>query len=251
MRISQQPAYVLHGRHYSETSLILEVFTRDHGRLGLLAKGARRRSSPWQGILKPFQPLLLSWSGRSDLALLIGAESEGSGVALDVDSLYCGFYLNELLLRLLHRHDPHEQLFDAYRSALYALASASVPEIVLRIFEKRLLSDIGYGLVLDRDIQDNSALIPQALYEYVLDQGPIRVAESSLHQASRGIRIHGDSLMALAQEQLGAARALRETKLLVRAALSRHLGGRPLHSRRLYQHVQALRSRRGGSGDPA
>ena len=250
MRVSQQPGFVLHSRHYSETSLNLEVFTREQGRLGLLAKGARRRSSPWQGMLKPFQPLLLSWTGRSDLALLIGAETEGAAIALDVDSIYCGFYLNELLMRLLHRHDPHERLFDAYRSALRALAGAAVPEIVLRIFEKNLLSDIGYGLVLDRDIQDNAPLVPEALYEYVLDQGPVRVVDSDLHRPPRGIRVHGESLMALALEQLLAPRALRETKSLVRAALSRHLGGRPLHSRRLYQHIQALRSRRGGSDSP-
>lgn len=249
MRVNQQPGFVLHARHYSETSLILEVFTREQGRVGLLAKGARRRSSPWQGMLKPFQPLLLSWSGRGDLALLIGAEPDGAAVALDVDSLYCGFYLNELLLRLLHRHDPHELLFDAYRSALHALAGAALPEIVLRIFEIRLLSDIGYGLVLDRDILDNAPLMPEALYEYALDRGPMRVAEPDIQRPPRGIRIHGESLMALAQEQLMTPRALRETKLLVRAALSRHLGGRPLHSRRLYQHMQALRSRRGGPAE--
>ena len=246
MRLSQQQGLVLHARHYSETSLILEVLTREQGRIGLLAKGARRRSSPWQGLLKPFQPLLLSWGGRGDLALLTGAESDGAAIALDVDSLYCGFYLNELLVRLLHRHDPHEQLFDAYRSALHALGSVAVPDIVLRIFEKRLLSDIGYGLVLDRDIHDNATLIPDALYEYVIDQGPVRVVDPQLHRPARGIRIHGESLMALAQEELISPRALRETKLLVRAALSRHLGGRPLHSRRLYQHMQALRARRGG-----
>lgn len=249
MRVSQQAGFVLHGRHYSETSLILEVFTREQGRVGLLAKGARRRSSPWQGMLKPFQPLLLSWSGRGDLALLIGAEPEGGAIALDVDSLYCGFYLNELLMRLLHRHDPHELLFDAYRSALRALAGAALPEVVLRIFETRLLSDIGYGLVLDRDILDNAPLMPEALYEYALDRGPMRVADSDVRRPPRGIRIHGESLMALAQEQLVTPRALRETKLLVRAALSRHLGGRPLHSRRLYQHMQALRSRRSDPGE--
>jgi len=249
VRVQQEQGFVLHARHYSETSLILEVFTREQGRLGLLAKGARRRSSPWQGVLKPFQPLLLSWSGRGDLALLIGAETDGGAIALDVDSLYCGFYLNELLMRLLHRHDPHEQLFDAYRSALQALGSVAVPETVLRIFEKHLLGEIGYGLVLDRDIQDNSPLVPDALYEYVLDQGPIRVAESNRHRPARGIRIHGESLMALAREEFSAPRAARETKMLVRAALSRHLGVRPLHSRRLYQHMLALRSRHGGSGE--
>jgi DNA repair protein RecO (recombination protein O) len=243
MRVAQEPGFVLHGRDYSETSLILEVFTARHGRLGLLAKGARRRSSPWRGLLKPFQPLALSWTGRGELALLIGAEPAGGEAGFDVETLYCGFYLNELLMRLLHRHDPHETLFDAYRSALAALAGAALPEVVLRIFEKRLLAEIGYGLVLDRDIADNSALAPQALYDYVLERGPVCVGEAGRGRPTRGVRVHGASLLALAREQLDTPLARRETKRLMRAALSRHLDGRPLHSRRLYQRVLALRAR--------
>jgi DNA repair protein RecO (recombination protein O) len=243
MRQLHQPALVLHARNYSETSLILEIFTARHGRLGLLAKGARRRSSPWLGILKPFQPLLLDWTGRSDLALLIGAENRGPALTLDVHALYCGFYLNELLTRLLHRHDPHEELFNSYESALHALASAAIPEIVLRIFEKRLLGEIGYGLVLDRDIVNNAPVNPDSVYEYVLDKGPVLAESAQALRALNAVRVRGESLVALAQENFTAPETLRDSKRLLRSALLRHLGERPLHSRRIYQHVLAVRSK--------
>lgn len=242
MRIQQQPAFVLHARHYSETSLIVEVFTREHGRLGLLAKGARRRSSPWRGLLEPFQPLLLSWSGRGELPIVIHAEPDGA-IKLDPATLYCGFYINELIMRLLHRHDPHEALFTHYHSALAALACAAVPEIVLRLFERDLLGEIGYGLVLDHDITDNSPLMPEAHYDYLLDRGPLRLPATELERPPQGIRLRGASLLGLAAGRLDGDAARHEAKALMRAALARHLGDRPLHSRRLYQHMLALRAR--------
>src|SRR6185436_3098055 len=121
MRTQDQPGFVLHARDYSETSLILEVFSARHGRLGLMAKGARRPSSRVRGLLKPFQPLLFAWTGRGELPILTGAEPDGEMPPLMGPALYCGFYLNELLMRLLHRHDPYEALYGAYRSALTAL----------------------------------------------------------------------------------------------------------------------------------
>jgi DNA repair protein RecO (recombination protein O) len=245
VRVSQQPAFVLHSRDYSETSLILEVITPQYGRVGLLAKGARRPRSPWRGLLQPLQPLLLSWAGRGELAILIGAEPERETVTHDPQTLYCGFYLNELLMRLLHRHDPHEALFGSYRGALAALAAAAVPEVVLRVFEKHLLREIGYGLVLDRDITDNAPLMPDALYDYILDRGPVRLTHAEPGRVSRGVRLHGASLLALATEHFETPTACREAKTLMRVALSRHLGERPLHSRKLFQHVLALRIRSG------
>jgi DNA repair protein RecO (recombination protein O) len=249
VRVTQQPAFILHSRDFSETSLILEVFARDHGRLGLMAKGARRPSNKIRGLLNPFQPLLLSWIGRGELPILTDAESGGDATGVDGATLYCGFYLNELLMRLLHRHDPHETLFGSYHAALVALGSAAAPEIVLRIFEKNLLGDVGYGLVLDHDITDNAPLMPERLYDYLIDRGPVPVAAPGL--PPRGVRLHGASLLALAAESLNSPQALRETKVLMRAALSRHLGGRPLHSRRLYQHVLALRGRGTSEEDSA
>src|SRR3970282_94597 len=135
MRIHQQPAYVLHHRDYSETSLLLEVFRAHNGRIGLIAKGARRASSRMRVILKPFQRLLIGWSGKGELAVLTGAEQDAGAPALAGAALYCGFYLNELLLRLLHRHDPHEALFAAYRIALDALGRGGAHEAAMRVFE--------------------------------------------------------------------------------------------------------------------
>src|SRR3989344_6459145 len=200
MRIHQQPAYVLHHRDYSETSLLLEVFTAHHGRIGLIAKGARRASSRMRGILKPFQRLLIGWSGKGELAVLTGAEQDGPDTALIAQALYCGFYMNEGLLRLLHRHDPHNSLFDAYQTALQQLRMFCSNEPVLRIFEKNLLRELGYGLVLDQDIDDRSPIDNHAMYDYILDRGPVRMAYPELNQPTEGVQIRGSSLLALAQE---------------------------------------------------
>jgi DNA repair protein RecO (recombination protein O) len=237
MRIHQQPAYVLHHRDYSETSLLLEVFTAHHGRIGLIAKGARRASSRLRGILKPFQRLLIGWSGKGELAVLTGAEQDGPDTVLVAQTLYCGFYMNEVLLRLLHRHDPHDALFEAYQDALQRLHGDTANEAVLRIFEMRLLRELGYGLVLDRDIADNTPIEAQAIYDYTIDRGPRRLLHPELNRPTEGIRIRGATLLALMHESLCEPPALRDAKALMRAALARHLGDQPLHSRKLFRRV--------------
>lgn len=237
MRVTQQPAFVLHHRDYSETSLLLDIFTPGFGRVGLLAKGARRASSRNRGILKPFQSLLLSWSGKSDLAVLTGAEADGVAVPLEGTALYCGFYMNEVLMRLLHRHDSHEALYESYRTSLYRLQPDGTNEAVLRVFEAHLLRELGYGLVLDRDITDNTPLQAEVMYDYILERGPVRIARPELNQPTQGVPMRGASLLALAGENLTEASCLREAKGLMRALLAPHLGGKPLHSRKLFQRV--------------
>lgn len=240
MRVDGEPAFVLHHRHYSETSLTLDVFTPHHGRLGLLARGAKRRSSPWNGLLKPFQPLLIGWSGRGDLPVLIQAESNGDNLVTRGPSLYCGFYLNELLLRLLHRHDPHESLFSLYIDALTGLWAGSPPELLLRRFEKRLLDEVGYGLVLDRDIGDNTPIQTDAVYDYRIDRGPKRILNPDLQAPLEGMRVRGSTLCAIAGDSLDSDPvARREAKLLMRRALDSHLGGKPLHTRELFHSIMA------------
>ena len=241
MRIDQEPAFVLHHRDYSETSLLLEMFTSRHGRIGLIAKGARRASSRVRGVLKPFQQLLIGWSGKGDLAVLTGAEPVGPALELDGPALYCAFYMNEVLLRLLHRHDPHEALFEVYHATLQRLRSDSAHETVLRIFEKHLLKELGYGLVLDHDIADKRPIDARAVYEYILDRGPVRVAHPELNRPAEGIRVHGASLLALAQEKLNDHETRRDAKALMRAILAQHLGDRPLHSRKLFRRVAPVR----------
>ena len=237
MRIQQQPAFVLHARDFSETSLILEVFTARFGRLGLMAKGARRPSSRVRGVLKPFQPLLLSWTGRGELPILTGAEPDGQVPLIGGSALYCGFYLNELLMHLLHRDDPHEALFVTYRAAIAALATAEQTETVLRSFECRLLGDIGYGPVLERDA-DNAPIEAQTWYDYVAERGPVRLAEPDRTRAE-GVIVRGATLIALARNELTDTEVLRESKRLMRVLLARHLGDKPLHSRKLFHGIAA------------
>jgi len=238
MRVAPQPGFVLHRQPYSETSLLLETFTAGHGRVGLVAKGARRPTSRVRGALKPFQPLALGWSGRGELPVLTAAEPLETVPELSGEALYCGFYVNELLVRLLHRHDPHPGLFEAYRTCLAALRGGA-REAALRLFEKRLLAELGYGLVLDRDIGDNSTLAPDAAYDYVLERGPVRI-NPERYARPKGVRVHGASLIALAHDALDEPVALRDAKRLMRAALARHLGDRPLRSRELFRRPAAV-----------
>jgi DNA repair protein RecO (recombination protein O) len=231
MRVSQEPAYVLHHYDYGETSLLLEMFTRRHGRLGVVAKGARRARSPLRAALVPFQPLVMGFSGRGELPTLTAAEPAGAAPAIAGEALFCGLYLNELLLRLLHRHDPHERLFESYSETLGRLGEGRDTEAALRVFENRLLEDIGFGLVLDHEVQDEKPLLPDQLYRYLPERGPVPA-----HAADgEGIAVHGASLLSLAREHLVDEIALREVKHLMRALLARHLGERPLTSRDLFR----------------
>ena len=235
MRVVQEPAFVLHHHEYGETSLLLEMFTRQHGRVGLIAKGARRARSPLRASLIPFQPLAVSFSGRGDLPALSVAEPLVPAPTLSGSTLFCGLYLNELLLRLLHRHDPHEHLFESYMETLSQLAAGVDTEAVLRVFEKRLLEDIGYGLVLDHDVASGAPLRSEGLYRYQPERGPVSAEMAD----GQGVAIHGTSLLALAREQLGDENVRRESKRLLRALLARHLGGRPLTSRNLFRPARA------------
>jgi DNA repair protein RecO (recombination protein O) len=234
MRVAQEPAFVLHHHDYGETSLLLEMFTRQHGRLGLIAKGARRARSPLRAALIPFQPLVVGFSGRGELPTLTAAEPLAAAPVLYGEALFCGLYLNELLLRLLHRHDPHERLFESYTEALARLGGVDA-EAVLRVFEKRLLDDIGYGLVLDRDIEDGTALVPEDEYRYLPERGPVAARATG----EEGILVHGRTLLGLAAECLDDALSRHEAKRLLRALLARHLGGRPLMSRQLFRSAHA------------
>src|SRR5689334_6794156 len=172
-RADHQPGYVLHTYPYKETSLIVEAFTRNFGRVALLARGARRPRSAMRGVLLSFHPLRLGWSGSADLANLISAEWAGGIPLLGGRGLMCGFYVNELLLRLLPRDDAHESLFDAYAEALAGLAARDV-STVLRSFEKRLLAELGYAPLLETDVASRP-IDPERLYSYEPDRGPVPV----------------------------------------------------------------------------
>ncbi len=219
------PAYVLHQHDWRETSRVVEILSRDHGRLGVVARGARRAKSPWRALLRPFQPLLVSWMGGGELATLIGAEPGAASHSLSGRALLSGFYMNELLLRLLPRQDPHSELFNQYADALGRLMQNT--SLALRLFEKHLLTGLGYGLNLERDAISGQWVQADAVYHYEPEQGLVRVAAN----AGSGVQVNGSTLLALAAERLEQAEALREARRLLRAVLDQLLGERPLKTR--------------------
>jgi len=229
-RILQQPAYVLHARAYRESSLILELLTRDHGRTAVVARGAKGARSKWRNLLQPFRPLLVGWSARGELGTLTSAEQVAAPPGLHGEALYCGMYLNELLMRLLHRGDPHPEVFERYRDVLAELASGVPPQPPLRIFEKHLLDATGYGLILDHEQDGETPVHSSAWYVYRPDRGPQRVGEGSGGQG----RVSGRALLALKAEQLDDD-LLPELRSLMRRVIGYHLGDRPLASQALFR----------------
>lgn len=234
-RIENEPGYVLHARPWRETSLILEAFTRAHGRVGLIARGARRPRSRLRGQLVPFLPLLLSWTGRGELPTLTGADPEGPSRPLRGRALFSGFYLNELLLKLLPRNDAHGKLFGDYRDALAGLGAGGTAEPVLRVFEKRLLDALGYGPTLDREADTGAPISPHRRYRYLLQHGPVDEPGAGA-SAGEGVAVSGRTLLALARGRLGDGQEWerQEARTLMRAILAPHLGPRPLGSRQLF-----------------
>jgi DNA repair protein RecO (recombination protein O) len=232
-RVWLAPAYVLHQYAYRDTSRIVELFTAEHGRLSLFARGLAAPRSALKGVLRPFQRLLISWTQRSEAGQLLGAEIDGEVTALGSDRLMSGFYLNELLLRLTQRGDPHPEIFLSYAACITALAAGAAEEPTLRRFEKRLLEDLGYGLELGRTAS-GEPLDPGGYYRFAAERGPVAcVAEAPG-------AIYGRSLADLKAESFEDLRTLKDAKRVLRAALDACLEGRPLKSREI---LQAMRRR--------
>lgn len=229
MRVEAEPAYILHQRPYRETSLLLDVFTCNHGRIGLVARGAKRQKSGQAVLLQPFRPLTLFYSIRGDLGNLHHVETAGTTPPMTGDSMLAGFYINELVVRLLHRDDPHTELFAAYETVLVNLQADQ--QQALRYFEIDLLEAIGFGPVLDHDVISGEPLVADGLYQYVSERGPS--AEEFV--PGEHVSIHGRTLLELANRSLGSATSMKEAKHLLRQEISCHLGNRPLASRELYQ----------------
>lgn len=216
-RISLEPAYVLHHREYRDTSRILDVFTARHGRLTLFARGARGPKSKLASLLMPFRPLLVSWTGRGDAAQLSAAEPGGDSPAVPPARVLSAYYLNELIISLTTRHDPQTQLFEDYARTLGRLCVESQPEPALRVFEKRLLESIGYGLEFD--------VAPGIFYQYRPAQGLSEVREETPGCYS------GRSLLALREESLDDPQSLDAARRVLRQALDHCLEGRELRTR--------------------
>jgi DNA repair protein RecO (recombination protein O) len=225
-RVALEPAFLLAVRAYRETSSLIEAFTPAHGRVGLVARGSRSPRSKLRGLLQPFQPLLLSWSEGGELATLAGAESAGPPLGLTGETVLSGWYLNELVLRLLARRDPHGALYEAYGRALGSLADGAAAAATLRRFELELLAELGYAVHLPEDIA------PEGWYGYDPEAG-LRAAEPG-PGAYRGA-----SLRALAAGTLDTEESLSDARRLLRAALAPHLGTRPLRTPQVARALQA------------
>lgn len=234
-RVDGAPAYLLHTRPFSESSLILDVFARNHGRLALLARGARRPRSALRGVLLGFQPLQLGWFGGGEVKTLAKAEWIGGLPLLTGKCLLLGYYLNELLLKLMPREDAHPVLFDAYSAALAALAHGAAETAELRRFEKTLLRELGYGLALDREAESGRPVCADGRYIYQVERGAVPAGDATDESV-----LSGKTLLDLAADDYSDARTLAESKTLMRQLMAHYLGGQALQSRRIFMELLGL-----------
>jgi DNA repair protein RecO (recombination protein O) len=234
-RADHEAGFVLHTYAYKETSLIVEAFTRRFGRVALLARGARRPRSAMRGVLLSFQALSLSWSASTELGNLIAAEWSGALRPLRGRGLMCGFYLNELLLRLLAREDAHEALFDHYDAALLRLAVETDFASILRNFEKRMLAELGYAPLLERDAASRP-IDPAARYVYEPERGPMRLQDSMSSDTS----VSGRTLLDVAADDYARAETREEARTLMRALITQRLHGQELHTRVILKDLSDL-----------
>jgi DNA repair protein RecO (recombination protein O) len=235
VRVLGQPGFVLHSYPYKETSLIVDMFTRDHGRIGVVAKGAKRPLSKLRGVLQTFQPLSISFSGKSELRTLIDADWVGGMLPIEKTALLCGFYLNELLVKLLARDDPHPALFDHYVATLNELAHNEPAQIVLRKFERALLKETGVAADLGRDTRSRAAVEPGG--QYVVD--PERGARAALAADTWPV-VSGKTLLDMEREDYADLQTQAQSKQLMRFLLAYHLGGTPLNTRQILIDLMQL-----------
>jgi DNA repair protein RecO (recombination protein O) len=234
-----EPAWMLHHRPWSDSSRILDLLTRHHGRVTLFAHGVRRPKSPLRAVLRPFVPLLVSWSGRADGGTLTAAESAGAAPVLKAARLMSGFYLNELLLRLLAKEDRHETLYDAYVSALATLA-AGEEQRALRAFERVLLDELGYGLDLSRDAVSGRPVESHRYYHFQPGRGVLAVRDA----VAGSDALAGCDVLAVARGEFALPAAQKVARGIYGAAIANCLEGRGLASR----EVMLAMRRRGREG---
>lgn len=241
--------FVLHAYPYRETSLIVETFTRTHGRLVVVAKGAKRPNSAMRHALNPFQGLRLSWFGKTDMKTLKTAEHERIYPQLSGDALMSAFYMNELLLKLAHREDPHEALFDQYEVALGLLSSMPIANtssaklkiiaVALRTFELMLLRELGYALQLREEADTHSPVVADANYAYVMERGPIAMARAASPPGD-ALQLRGKTLLDMADADFSDPITQQQSKQLMRRAINHLLGDKPLHTRQLIRELKDI-----------
>jgi DNA repair protein RecO (recombination protein O) len=240
-RQDNQPVFVLHTYPFKETSLVVELFSRDFGRVAAVAKGARRPRSAMRGMLQSFQPLAAAWSGKNELRNLHSLEWGEGLLLLQGQALMCGFYMNELLLRLLPREDAHELLFDFYAQTLRSLSRTEVQSqdtpITLRRFELRMLQEMGYAVPLGED-EAGKEIEPAQSYFYIPERGACDLRSKDRQQ--NGVQLSGQTLLDMAQDDYSEVQTQQQSKLLMRLLLGHYLGDKPLHTRQLLIDLQEL-----------
>ena len=233
---TEQSVFVLHTYPFKETSLVVELFSRDYGRIAAVAKGARRPRSAMRGMLQSFQPLHAVWSGKAELKTLHSLEWGGKMTTMAGGSLMCGFYMNELLIRLLPREDAYEQLFEDYAATLLMLSESESLAVTLRAFELKLLQALGYAIPLLYD-SDGEPIQEDRWYYYIPEQGA-HLTQSSA--PSIGVAIQGETLLSMHSGHYETANVLAQSKQLMRFLLGFYLGDNPLYTRQLLIDLQTL-----------
>lgn len=229
MRIQFQPAFILHARAWRETSLLLEVFTPDFGRVGLVARGVRgARARLPRSLLEPMQRLRMGWTGRGELYTLTAVEPDGALHALRGDALLSAMYVNELLVRLVARNDPHPHLFERYAKLLDELPDASSLAWSLRCFERDLLATLGYALQLQVAADSGEVIDAARSYDYLPESGAVAAGANP-----GGVRLRGSALLALASGAQPNARDMVDLRRLMRTLIGVHVGERGLQSWRV------------------
>ena len=231
-RQDNQPVYVLHTYPFKETSLVVELFSREFGRVATVAKGARRPRSAMRGMLQSFQSLTATWSGKNELKTLHSLDWHAGLLMLQGEALMCGFYLNELLLRLLPREDAHESLFIYYAQTLKILANNPDYATTLRRFELKLLQELGYAVPLAFD-ESSQAIIINKSYSYIAERGACKAS-------NQGVLLSGKTLLDMANDDYTDAQTQTQSKQLMRVLLAHYLGDQPLHTRQLLIDLQGL-----------
>jgi len=223
-----QPAFILQHRRYRETSLIMDVLTRDFGRISVLAKGVRRARSKTAGLLQPFIPLAISYVGKAELKILTDVEITQPYLELKGAAFYCGYYINELIGCFLHQYDPHPELFSHYGYCLIGLLDPTKTEAALRNFELHLINNAGYGVQLDHDFQNKRPVEPLKKYLFDVERGPIEAENGSFS---------GKALCAISLREFTDPQVLSEAKRLMRVVIDFYLQGKPLKSRTMMNNL--------------
>ncbi len=231
-RVQQQPGFVLHHRPFRDTSQILDLLTRDHGRIAVVARGSRGSRSRLAGLLRPFLPLRVSWVAKSDLGTLTGAETAATPIVLRGDALLSAYYVNELMLNFLHRDDPQPEVFALYEEVIHSLRDAPNVAAALREFELELLGLLGYAVTLDREAGTQQDLVDDRCYDYRIEQGPVAVERNAGPMVFRGSELRG-----IGERRFGDDEVLRAAGRLLREVIAWHLGGKELKSRKVLRAV--------------